>query len=552
VTGRSVVFGYEGLDHVARSGVLDFSEPPWRMTADRADFMFALPPEKPMDLFVEVGPEEEERPSEQRFVAAEASAHAGVRQLRESGARVRAADGAFQAWLSQCRGDVAALTTPLDTGPYPYAGIPWFSTPFGRDGIFTAWQMLWLDPHLARGVLTYLASRQATEISPFADAQPGKIMHETRRGEMAALGEVPFGLYYGGVDTTPLFVALAGAYLRRTGDLELIRRLWPNLRLAVQWLEVFGDSNGDGFIDYARAVGSGLSNQGWKDSVDSVFHTDARLAKGPIALVEVQGYAFAAWRAMAQMARSLGEPGAETWEAHAERMRQAVEDRFWMEPEGFYALAIDGEGELCRPLASNPGHLLFVGLPSRARARRVVDTLLSERFDSGWGLRTLATGSARYNPMSYHNGSIWPHDCAVLLAGMARYGERVGVAKVLQDMFEASTNFDMRMPELLCGFSRAPHEPPIAYPVACMPQAWAAGSVFMMLQACLGIEIDAAEGSVRVSSPRLPPALDRLTIEGIQVNKEGAVDLLVHRLEGRVAVLPGPRSDPGVKVVLDG
>ncbi|MBV8682688.1 MAG: amylo-alpha-1,6-glucosidase [Caulobacteraceae bacterium] len=552
VSGRSVQFGYDGLDRVSRTGVLDFSEPPWRMSATRADFMFSLAPEKPMDLYIEVGSDEEERPSRARFEAAESGAHEAVRARRQGGARVRAADGAFHAWLSQSRGDVAALTTPLETGPYPYAGIPWFSTPFGRDGIFTAWQMLWLDPSLARGVLTFLASRQATQTSPFADAQPGKIMHETRRGEMAALGEVPFGLYYGGVDTTPLFVALAGAYLRRTGDLDLIRRLWPNLCAAIGWLDTYGDSNGDGFIDYARAVGSGLSNQGWKDSVDSVFHDDARLAKGPIALVEVQGYAYAAWRAMAEMARRLGEPLGEAWDARAERMRQAVEDRFWMEPEGFYAIAIDGEGQLCRPLASNPGHLLFFGLPSRARAQRVIDALLSERFDSGWGLRTLATGSARYNPMSYHNGSIWPHDCGVLLAGMARYGERDGVVKILQDMFEASSNFDMRMPELLCGFSRAPHEPPIAYPVACMPQAWAAGSVFMMLQACLGLEIDAAQKSVHVSSPRLPPALDRLIIEGVEVAGAGVVDLLVHRIDGRVAVLPGPRVDPGIRVVLDG
>jgi glycogen debranching enzyme len=474
-----------------------------------------------------------------------------VRDLRESGARVSAGDGAFQAWLSQCRGDVAALTTSLATGPYPYAGIPWFSTPFGRDGIFTAWQLLWLDPSLARGVLTFLASRQATEVSAFADAQPGKIMHETRQGEMAALREIPFGLYYGGVDTTPLFVALAGAYLRRTGDADLVRRLWPNLTAAIGWVETFGDSDGDGFIDYARAAGSGLTNQGWKDSVDSVFHEDARLAKGPVALVEVQGYAFAAWEAMAEMADTLGVPGAADWRARAAAMREAVEARFWMEEEGFYALAIDGEGALCRPLASNAAHLLFVGLPAPERAERLIQRLLSPRFDSGWGIRTLATGSARFNPMSYHNGSIWPHDCAVALAGMARYGERAGVAKVMHDLFEASRNFENRMPELLCGFARAPHEPPIAYPVACMPQAWAAGSVFMMLQACLGLSIDGAQGALRISRPRLPAGLDRLLIEGLQVGK-GTIDLLVHRLDGRIAALPGPASDPSITVILDG
>jgi glycogen debranching enzyme len=551
VTGRGVVFEYHGLDDVVRRGVLDFSEPPWRMSAGRADFMFALAPERPIHLFIEAGPQQEEPPSVRRFSAAETAAHTAVKDIRESGARIQAADSAFQAWISQCRGDIAALTTPLETGPYPYAGIPWFSTPFGRDGIFTAWQMLWLDPSLAGGVLRFLASRQATEVSAFADSQPGKIMHETRRGEMAALGEVPFGLYYGGVDTTPLFVALAGAYLRRTGDHTLVRDLWPQLLRAIDWLETWGDSDGDGFIDYARAVGSGLSNQGWKDSVDSVFHMDASLARGPIALVEVQGYAFAAWRAMAEMAEAIGEPGADAWRTRAETMREAVEARFWMEDEGYYALAIDGEGQLCRPLASNPAHLLFVGLPRPDRARRVIARLLSEPFDSGWGLRTLATGMPRFNPMSYHNGSIWPHDCAVALAGMARYGERDGVAKVMLDMFEASRNFDMRMPELLCGFERAPHEPPIAYPVACMPQAWAAGAVFMMLQACTGISIDAGARTIRVSAPRLPAGVDRLAIEGLQIGA-ARVDLIVHRLQGRIAVVTGPDCDPTVAIMLEG
>jgi glycogen debranching enzyme len=551
VTGRGVVFTYDGLDGVVRKGALDFSEPPWRMNAGRADFMFTLDPERPVDLFIEAGPQEEERPTDARFLAAEAAAHAAVRDLRDRGAGVRAADSAFHAWLSQCRGDVAALTTSLETGPYPYAGIPWFSTPFGRDGIVTAWQMLWLDPSLAAGVLRYLASRQATEVSAFADSQPGKIMHETRRGEMSALGEVPFGLYYGGVDTTPLFVALAGAYVRRTGDLALVRDLWPNLLAAIGWLETWGDSDGDGLVDYARAVGSGLSNQGWKDSVDSVFHMDARLAKGPIALVEVQGYAFAAWQAMAEIAQALGEDGAEGWRARAEAMRAAVEARFWMEDEGFYALAIDGEGQLCRPLASNPAHLLFVGLPSPERARRVIARLLSAPFDSGWGLRTLATGMPRFNPMSYHNGSIWPHDCAIALAGMARYGERDGVAKVMANLFEASRNFDMRMPELLCGFERATHEPPIAYPVACMPQAWAAGSAFMMLQACVGVTIDGPGRIIRVAEPRLPKGVDRLTIDGLQIG-EAKVDLIVQRLSGRIAVLPGPHADPAISIMLEG
>ena len=394
-----------------------------------------------IDLFIEAGAgDSSEPPSRHRFQGAVGRAHRAVREIKDNGAQLSAADGAFGAWLQQSRADVAVLTTGLPTGPYPYAGIPWFSTPFGRDGIITAWQMLWLDPSLAKGVLTYLAMRQADQESAFGDAAPGKIMHETRGGEMAALGEIPFGLYYGGVDTTPLFIALAGAYLQRTGDLSLIRRLWPSLVRATAWMDTYGDSNGDGFIDYHRAARSGLANQGWKDSVDSVFHDDGRFAPGPIALVEVQGYAFAAWRAMARMAGRLGEPGTEGWAARAETMRRAVETRFWIEDRGYYALAIDGEGKVCGPQSSNPGHLLFVGLPTPDRARKVSQRLLSQTFDSGWGIRTLATAASRFNPMSYHNGSIWPHDTGIAPSGHVAVwrtgGRREGVVRLVPSLQE--------------------------------------------------------------------------------------------------------------------
>ena len=551
VTGRSVVFTYRGLDDVSRTGVVAFSEPPWRMNARRADFMFALPPGRRMDLYVEAGPREMESPSRDRFLAAIGAARRAVRERKEHGARVSAPDGAFGAWLDQSRADLAVLTTDLATGLYPYAGIPWFSTPFGRDGIIAAWQVLWLDPSLAKGVLTYLAARQATCVSAFDDSTPGKIMHETRRGEMAALKEIPFGLYYGGVDTTPLFVALAGAYLTRTGDVELIRQLWPALIKAVNWLETFGDSNGDGLIDYRRGEETGLANQGWKDSIDSVFHDDGRFAPGPVALVEVQGYAYAAWQAMAQMALRLGEPGAAAWSERAEGMRAMVEARCWMEERGFYALAIDGDGAMCGPRTSNPGHLLFVGLPTPERAAKVTAHLLSGEFDSCWGIRTLAAGMARFNPMSYHNGSVWPHDTAIALHGMARFGERAGVAKVLNDLFEAAKSFEMRMPELLCGFVREADEPPIAYPVACRPQAWAAGATFMMLQACLGLSIDADRREVRLVRPVLPTAVDQLFLEGLIVGG-ASVDLRFQRLGDSIAVTPGPSSDRSVSVVLEG
>ena len=542
--GRRVTFGYVGLDGVRRTSCLAFSEPPARLNGSRAEFMFSLPQGRRCDLYIECGVDRCDQPDAARFRVHALAARLAMRMRRRRGASLRGPRSPrFNDWLDQSRADVALLTTDLPTGPYPYAGVPWFSTPFGRDGIITAWQMLWLDPSLAKGVLTYLAMRQATEVSAFQDSAPGKIMHETRGGEMSALGEVPFGLYYGGVDTTPLFVALAGAYARRTGDVDLIRTLWPNLIAAVGWMKDHGDVNGDGLISYQRGADTGLSNQGWKDSEDSIFHADGRFPKGPVALLEVQGYAYAAWTAMADLAATLGDARQAEWADRAERVRAQVEDRYWMEDEGFYAIALDGEGEQCRSIGSNAGHLLFTGLPSAERARRVTKRLLGAEFRSGWGLRTLATGQARFNPISYHNGSVWPHDTAMAAAGMARYGERRAVALLLGEVYASATHFHMRLPELFCGFERQTGEPPIAYPVACLPQAWAAGSVFLMLQAALGVHIDAIEGVVEIRDPVLPTGIDRLNVARLQVGA-ATVDLTFQQMGTHTVVTSQNRTGP--------
>lgn len=542
--GRRVSFAYTGLDGVRRTSCLGFSEPPARLSGLRAEFMFSLPKGKRCDLYLECGPDRCDAPDEARFRVNAVAARVAMRTRRRRGASLRGPRSPrFNEWLDQSRADVALLTTDLPTGPYPYAGLPWFSTPFGRDGIITAWQMLWLDPSLAKGVLTYLAMRQATEVSAFQDAAPGKIMHETRGGEMSALGEVPFGLYYGGVDTTCLFVALAGAYARRTGDFALIRTLWPNLIAAVGWMKSHGDIQGDGLISYQRGADTGLSNQGWKDSEDSIFHTDGRFPKGPVALLEVQGYAYAAWQAMADLAATLGDERQAEWAGQAARVRALVEDRFWMEEDGFYAIALDGDGARCRSIGSNAGHLLFTGLPSPERAKRVTKRLLGAEFRSGWGVRTLGTGQARFNPMSYHNGSVWPHDTAMAAAGMARYGERQAVAMLLGEIYASAAHFHLRLPELFCGFERAPGEPPIAYPVACLPQAWAAGSVFLMLQSTLGVSVDAVSGTVEIDDPVLPAGIDRLNITNLRVG-DGVVDLTFQQIGAHTVVIPQRREGP--------
>jgi glycogen debranching enzyme len=533
---QGLAFAYRGLDEVVRRAELRASIAPARVGSDVLEVPLVLPAGARIELYFEAGIGCGPLPSRARYRAAAAGALRRMRTRQRRSTGVRSSGPLFQQWMERSRADLALLTSELPTGPYPYAGIPWFSTPFGRDAVITALQTLWLDPALARGVLRFLARHQAQEESAFLDASPGKIMHETRKGEMSALRELPFGLYYGGVDTTPLFVLLAAAYAARSGDAAFIDELWPALGQAMGWIERVCDANALGLLDYACGESSGLANQGWKDSADSVFHADGRLPSGPIALVEVQGYAFAAFRAMASLASRRGEPrAAEHWQARAETLRTTVEHRFWMPERGYYGIAVDGDGALCKVRASNPGHLLYAGLPDRARARQVTAQLMSPAFHSGWGLRTLAEGEPRYNPMSYHNGSVWPHDSALCAAGIARYGGRDEIVRLLRTMFETAVHFDLRLPELFCGFAREPGAAPVPYPVACQPQAWAAGSGLMLLQACLGVWIDGWKNEVRVDHPALPPGVDEVSLHGLAVG-EWRINLVFKRFDGRVGV----------------
>ena len=420
--------------------------------------------------------------------------------------------------------------TYSDTGPYPYAGVPWYSTMFGRDGILTAMMLLWIAPAVAKGVLQALACTQARQIDKAADAQPGKILHEMRGGEMANLGEVPFARYYGTVDATPLFVMLAGMYLRRTGDKETVRAMWPNIEAALAWIDGQTRHGSDRFLTYHRASQTGLANQGWKDSFDSVFHADGRLAEGPIAMCEVQAYVFAARKEAAHIARSLDNSElANGLEAEAEEIRRRFEERFWDHDLGSYVLALDGAHEPCRVLASNAGHTLFAGIANSERAAQVAKLLMSRRFFSGWGIRTLASGEPRYNPMSYHNGSVWPHDNAIIALGLSRYGEKNAVAKIFEGLVGAAFYDELyRLPELFCGFSRRPKRGPTAYPVACSPQAWAAGTCYGLVSAVTGLNIDGERGTISCEDPLLPEMIASLHLQDFEV-KGGSRSLRLSR-----------------------
>jgi glycogen debranching enzyme len=532
-------FSYKGLDDLVRRTRVSFEPAPAAVTASAASFAVVLDAHESSTIELTVSCVAGAAPSAQPdFDAAFALVEQHGGQTLRDYARVSTGSELFNGWIARSLADVRLMTTETAHGPYPYAGVPWFSTPFGRDGIITALELLWVNPKVARGVLQYLAATQADAVVTSQDAEPGKILHETRGGEMAALGEVPFGRYYGSVDSTPLFVMLAHEYYRRTADLPFIRGIWANIDRALTWMEQYGDVDGDGFLEYQRRTPSGLVQQGWKDSQDSVFHDDGALAEPPIALCEVQAYAYAALRGAAVLARALGESDrAAALAARATTLRDAFEESFWSDDLGTYALALDGNKRPCLVRSSNPGHCLFTGIVDPARARRVAESLTGQDLFSGWGIRTIGTREARYNPMSYHNGSLWPHDNAIAAAGMGRYGLTEGVVAIAGALFEASLHVDLqRMPELFCGFRRRAGEAPTLYPVACAPQAWSAGAVFLIVQSCLGLSINAVDGRVSVSHARLPEGLDEVVVRGLTVGPDASVDLLFARHASDVGV----------------
>ena len=531
VDAESLSLRYRGLDDVERVTRIHYSVPPISAGPSLLRFRLDLDPDTDRTLSFTV----ECRATEPARFPRPRPRQANPPDLWRG--RVGASQAAFDAWIRRSYSDVAMMTTSTAYGPFPYAGVPWFATPFGRDSILTAYEMLWIAPGMAKGVLRFLAEHQATKDDPERDAEPGKILHEMRAGEMPRLGEVPFDRYYGSVDSTPLFLMLAAAYFERTGDIDLMRELWPSFERAVSWMDGPGDRDGDGFLEYQRRSEQGLENQGWRDSRDANMHADGTLAEGPLALCEVQAYAFAARAGLASVARALGRTReADRLTRTAEALKQNFEKAFWIPGLGTYALALDGEKRPCEVRSSCAGHALFAGIASPERAATVAQTLLSADHFSGWGVRTLARSAIRYNPMSYHNGSVWPHDNALIGLGLARYGETAGAERILTALFEASRSIEAsRLPELMCGFPRQSGEAPTLYPVACSPQAWAAGAVFMLLQGLLGMSIHAETRQVRLSRPRLPSFLHALTIRQLRVG-EGELDLLLERADDEVVV----------------
>lgn len=537
VADHTAILNYKGLDGGLRRTELRFDPAPTDLVSGVASYSLNLQPRERQSIFVAVNCDGAPEIEQVHFFKGMVSASRERKATASDTATVETANALFNQVLCRSAADLKMLTTQTPDGRYPYAGIPWYSTTFGRDGIITAIEMLWCDPSVARGVLKRLAAHQAKDVDPLSDAEPGKILHEMRAGEMAALREVPFGLYYGSVDSTPLFVMLAGLYAERTGDYQTVSDLWPHIEAALAWIDGPGDPDRDGFIEYHRQTEQGLSNQGWKDSRDAVFHADGELASGPIALVEVQGYVYMAKQLAGRVAKRMGKMArADELATQAKELAVRFDEAFWCPEIETYALALDGRKRQCQVRTSNAGQVLFTGIAPRERALAVAASLMRPSFFSGWGIRTVSKEERRYNPMSYHNGSIWPHDNALIAFGFARFGLRMPIERVFKGLFEAATYMDeYRMPELFCGFQRGRGRGPTLYPVACSPQAWAAATPFALLQASLGLWFNPAEKQIRLINPRLPSFLDEVILRNLRLG-QSSLDLAIGRRGDEVAL----------------
>ena len=460
-------------------------------------------------------------PSSRRFDERTARARADYRQWADACCRIDTDDESFDWAAAQAIADLKALTIFWDGRRVISAGVPWYASPFGRDSLITGFQALLVNPEIARDALLFLAAHQGRKVDDFREEEPGKILHEIRRGELARTGEVPHTPYYGSIDATPLFLILYTEYLSWTNDRVTGEQLLPAAEAALRWMEQSGDKDGDGFIEYQRKSERGLRNQGWRDSWDGVPHLDGTPAEPPIALVEVQGYCIDAWRRMARLYRRLGRRDDAARCAHlAQRLNRRLDEAFWMEKAGTYALALDGEKRQVQPVTSNPGHLLFSRAIPEQRARRVARTLMSSDSFSGFGIRTLAKGQRPYNPLSYHDGTVWPHDNSLVAMGFSNYGMQKLAARVFEGEYDACRQFRLfRLPELFCGMGRGEGDLVVSYPVSCSPQAWASGAFFLLLRACLGLYADASRKTLRIVNPQLPGVVERLRLERLRIGE---------------------------------
>jgi glycogen debranching enzyme len=555
VAESAVTFRYRGSDSITRFTKIEFDSPPALLQPRQASFVFVLQPEECRDLEVRIiaGTEDSGEATQLpiRFADALAQRRCEISRLDAGWARISTSHESFNLLLDRSAADLTSMIRFAREGTFLMAGIPWFATLFGRDSILTALFTLPFNPALAVGTLKCLASLQGSRIDQQREEQPGKIVHEIRDGELALTGQVPFGRYYGSVDSTPLFLWLLGRYVETTGDLGLAEELWSNAMRALDWIERWGDADGDLFVEYRCETSRGLVNQGWKDSFDAISHANGSLAQPPIALCEVQGYVYSAYGSIASVARRLGHDQlAARLNQRAAMLRARFSRDFWLEHERTVALALDGDKRPCRVMSSNAGHCLACGLLNHEQSELLADRLMDEDMFTGWGVRTLSSRERRYNPMSYHNGSVWPHDNALIAVGLARAKRRQDAIRILGGLVEAASHLNIEsLPELFCGIHRDERLGPVPYPVACHPQAWSAASLFMILQAILGLEVKGFEHKLVIDSAEMPNWLEWVKIENLKVG-EGRVSLILRRIpEGASVAILDRRGDVAVEVI---
>lgn len=457
----------------------------------------------------------------------------------------------FNSVLNRGRDDIRALVTKSPYGAIITAGIPWYVAPFGRDGLIAALQTMLLNSEITRNSLEMLAHLQGHAVDPFRDEEPGKIMHELRRGELATLNEIPHTPYYGSVDSTPLFLLVLTEYYKWTGDIAFFKRHYEAVLQALEWIDKYGDLDGDGLVEYQRRSRRGLINQGWKDSYNSIVHTNGKLAHGPIALVEVQAYVYYAKKRLAQVFENIGEKGkAAQLKKEAEKLKKLVNKMFWMEEESFLAMALDGDKRQVKTITSNPGQVLWSGILTPDKAEKVVNKLMQPEMFSGWGIRTVSKKAINYNPMSYHNGSVWPHDNGIIVRGLKRYGYIKEALTVATGLFDAAVQHPyFRLPELFCGFTRRGADAPVSYPVACSPQAWSAGVMFMIVQSILGLTPDAPNNILYVNNPTLPVWLNSITLSNLKIGSS-SITIKFTRSDG-VTTFTVPKKEGKIRVVME-
>jgi glycogen debranching enzyme len=553
---RSVAFGYAGEDHVRRETLIEFGVRPVsiEVRGDIVHVSFAvhLPAHETttIPLVVEPVVAEERPPSGDFDEVVHALRHSYEDWEREC-TQIRTDNELFDQLLARGLRDLRALYTEMDGAGIIAAGIPWYVAPFGRDTLITSHQMLMLSPRPARESLQVLAEYQGTKVDDWRDEDPGKILHEIRKGELAGSGFLPHTPYFGSVDSTPWFLILLAQYFRWTNDLGFVKELLPAAEAALTWIDEYGDLDGDGFVEFRSRAPRGLRNQGWKDAHDSVMHTDGTIASVPIALAEVQAYVYMAKVRMADVYAALGDfERSVRLKDQATVLRRRFQDAFWMEEEGYFAGALDGDKQQVKTIVSNPGHGLYCGIVEPRRAEAVAHRLFDPDMFSGWGIRTMSKDAVGYNPMSYHNGTVWPHDNALIAAGLKRYGFLDATNRIATAMFEAAQHTDyMRLPELFCGFTRRTPSPPVQYPVACSPQAWAAGAPFLLLQGMLGISAVAHENVLTVNKPHLPPWLNEVELRNLRVG-DSALSL-VFRREGETTGFSLLSREGDVRVVME-